>query len=215
MSTIILTILMILSVGLHLKAQYFGPEFQVYIFNPLTMIFIIGLAAMAPKGDAPKYKRTILAGLSFSLVGDILLMLPLDLFIPGLVSFLIAQMIYIYAFSLGRKLQLRILPLIPFAIYGLAVFFYLAPGLGALMIPVIAYIIVIMVMAWQAWEQWNQSRGHWALLAFTGAIFFVLSDTFLAINKFGQPFEAATALTLIPYALAQWLIALSIRREGI
>jgi len=214
-STIILTTLIILSAGLHLKAQYLGPEFQVYIFNPLTMILIIGLAASAPKDDISKFKPTILAGLVFSLGGDVLLMLPMDLFIPGLVSFLIAQVIYIFAFCQGRKLQFRILPLIPFVVYGLVVFFYLAPGLGAMMIPVIAYIIVIMVMAWQAWEQWDTYRERWALLAFIGAVFFVLSDTFLAINKFGQSFEAATALTLSTYTVAQWLIALSIRRRAV
>ena len=212
--SIIITILIVLSAGLHLRAQYIGPDTQVYIFNPLTMVLIIGLAVLAPKvEETSKYKRAIIIGLIFSIGGDILLMLPNDLFVPGLASFLIAQIIYTYAFLLGRKLKVNSLSILPFAVFGVVVFVYLAPGLGALTIPVIVYISIILMMGWQAWEQWDSHRERWALLAFLGALFFVLSDTILAINKFRAPFEASTALVLITYTTAQWLITMSIRRE--
>ena len=74
-------------------------------------------------------------------------------------------------------------------------------------IPVAAYIVVIMVMAWQAWDQWDDVRARWALLAFIGALLFVISDTILAFNKFGESFVAARALTLSTYFSAQWLIS--------
>jgi uncharacterized membrane protein YhhN len=209
-----LTILIVLSAGLHLKAQYLGPQYQVYIFNPLTMIFIIALAVLSPGVEKnPPYKRAIIAGLVFSLVGDILLMLPQDLFIPGLVSFLIAQIIYTYAFLRGRKVVINSLSILPFGIVGLLIFIFLAPGLGEMTVPVIVYMVVILVMGWQAWEQWNARRERWARMAFIGAVFFILSDTFLAIDKFRTPFDAAAALTLTTYTTAQYLIAISTRRE--
>jgi len=212
--SIILTVLIVISAGLHLKAQYLGPQVQVYIFNPLTMIFMIALVVLAPGNEKTRqYTRAIIAGFVFSLVGDILLMLPQDLFIFGLVSFLIAQIIYTYAFLMGRKVKLNSLSILPFGIYGLLIFIYLAPGLGELTIPVIVYIVVILMMGWQAWEQWDTYRERWARMAFIGAVFFILSDTFLAIDKFRTPFEAATALTLTTYTLAQYLIAMSTRRE--
>ncbi|MCP4370587.1 MAG: lysoplasmalogenase, partial [Deltaproteobacteria bacterium] len=61
--------------------------------------------------------------------------------------------------------------------------------------------------------QWAQNRARWALLAFAGAALFVLSDSALALNKFGEPFAAARALTLTTYFSAQWLIGLSIRKQ--
>jgi uncharacterized membrane protein YhhN len=191
---------------------YLGLENQVYIFNPLTMLFIILLAALAARPPLPRYKKAIIGGLVFSLGGDILLMVPKDLFILGLVSFLIAHLIYIYAFTLERKIRFNLLTLAPFIIYGIVIFLYLAPGLETMTIPVMAYIAVILTMVWQAWEQWNHNRQRWALLAFIGAIFFVLSDTSLAINKFKAPFEAEPFITIVTYVAAQWLIAFSIRR---
>jgi uncharacterized membrane protein YhhN len=211
---IILTVLIVLSAGLHLKAEYLGPQIQVYIFNPLTMIFMIALAALVPGSEKTrKYTRAIIAGFIFSLFGDILLMLPQDLFSFGLVSFLIAQIIYTYAFLMGRKVKFNSLSILPFGIFGLLIFIYLAPGLGEMTIPVIVYMVVILMMGWQAWEQWDTYRERWARMAFIGAVFFILSDTFLAIDKFKTPFDAATALTLTTYTLAQYLIAMSTRRE--
>ena len=74
-------------------------------------------------------------------------------------------------------------------------------------VPVAAYVLVIMMMAWQAWDQWDDKRARWALLAFIGAVLFVVSDSILALNRFGEPFLAARALTLITYYSAQWLIS--------
>lgn len=207
MTTIILTILAIISASIHIWAEYQGPVILIYIFKPLTMVFIILIALLAKKPPSRKYKYAIIAGLLFSMVGDFFLMLPMDLFIAGLISFLIAQLIYTYAFRSGRTLRFNFVAMLLFAIYGVLVFVILLPGLNGMAVPVAAYIVVILVMAWQAWDQWDQVRSRWALLAMIGAILFVISDSILAFNKFGEPFAAARALTLTTYFSAQWLIA--------
>ena len=207
MTRLILTILAIVSASIHIWGEYKGPDSLVYIFKPLTMVFIITIALLAKDPPGKKYKFAIIAGLLFSMAGDIFLMLPVDLFIAGLVSFLVAQLIYTYAFRSGRSFRLKFIAILPFAIYGMIIFVILLPGLNGMMVPVAAYILVILVMAWQAWDQWDDVRGRWALLAFIGAVLFVLSDTFLALNKFGEPFMAARGLTLITYFSAQWLIS--------
>jgi len=207
MTRLILTILAIISASIHIWGEYQGPDYLIYIFKPLTMVFIIAIALLAKDPPSKKYKFVIIAGLLFSMTGDIFLMLPVDLFIAGLVSFLIAQLIYTYAFRSGRPFRFKLLAIVPFAIYGVIIFVILFPGLNGMAIPVAAYIIVIMTMAWQAWDQWDDVRKRWALLAFIGAVLFVISDTFLALNKFGEPFLAARALTLTIYFSAQWLIS--------
>jgi uncharacterized membrane protein YhhN len=97
--------------------------------------------------------------------------------------------------------------MLPLAIYGVLIYVLLLPGLNGMAVPVAAYIVVILVMAWQAWNQWDQVRERWALLAFIGAVLFVISDSILALNRFGEPFVAARALTLSTYYSAQWLIS--------
>jgi uncharacterized membrane protein YhhN len=171
------------------------------------MVFIILIALLAKTPPSSRYKVVIIAGLLFSLIGDILLMLPVDLFIAGLISFLIAHLIYTYAFRSGRPLRFKYLAMLLFAIYGVLIYAILLPGLDGMAIPVAAYIVVILTMAWQAWDQWDQLRARWTLLAFIGAVLFVISDSVLALNKFGEPFYAARALTLSTYYAAQWLIA--------
>ena len=207
MTRLILTILAIISASIHIWGEYQGPDYLIYIFKPLTMVFIIAIALLAKDPPSKKYKFVIIAGLLFSMTGDIFLMLPVDLFIAGLVSFLIAQLIYTYAFRSGRPFRFKLLAILPFAIYGVSIFLILFPGLNGMAVPVTVYIIVIMTMAWQAWDQWDDVRKRWALLAFIGAVLFVISDTFLALNKFGEPFLAARALTLTTYFSAQWLIS--------
>ncbi len=76
--------------------------------------------------------------------------------------------------------------------------------------PVVVYMVVILVMAWQAWERWHQTGQSAALLAFLGAVLFLISDSALAVNRFRGGYKSAQALTLSTYFAAQWLIARSV-----
>jgi uncharacterized membrane protein YhhN len=66
-------------------------------------------------------------------------------------------------------------------------------------------------MAWQAAERWYAARMTAA--AAVGAVFFVLSDSALAIDRFVTPFHAAPSVVMTTYILAQWLIAASIDND--
>jgi uncharacterized membrane protein YhhN len=208
MLTYILMLLIILSASIHIRAEYRGPRQQIYIFKPLTMVFIL-LIAILGQVASPFYKYIIIAGLVFSLAGDIFLMLPSDRFVAGLVAFLIAHLFYIAAFA-SEISALIWLPLIPFVIYGIAIYIILAPSLGKLRLPVLIYVAVILIMAWLAWERLIQTGQTGALLASIGAILFIISDTILAIDRFRGTFKLARASNLITYFAAQLFIAGSI-----
>jgi uncharacterized membrane protein YhhN len=206
----ILTLLAIFSASLHIRAEYYGPRYHVYLFKPLTMIFILLIAVQARRPDPSLYKVAIIAGLVCSLAGDVFLMLPSDRFVAGLVSFLIAHLCYIAAFTAGTGFGFSWRSLVPCVIYGVIIFTILSPHLGEMKLPVVVYIIAILVMAWQSWERWSQTGQSGALLAFLGAVLFVISDSALAINRFGEGYKGARALTLSTYFAAQWLIARSV-----
>jgi uncharacterized membrane protein YhhN len=196
---------------LTIRAEYRGPRWLVYICKPLATTLILVLA-LATGGEDHAYTALIAVGLTCSLAGDIFLMLPQDRFIPGLVSFLLAQLAYIAAFIRAADRPLSgtsVLPLIPLLGYGFVVFAILRPHLGPLMVPVLAYMVVILVMGWRAIEYARQYPTPGPLAAALGALLFIVSDSVLALNRFARPFRAAQALVLGTYFIAQWLIALS------
>ena len=208
MLTFSLMLLVILSASIHIRAEYRGPRQHVYVFKPLTMVFIC-LIAILGQATFPFYKYMIIIGLLFSLAGDVFLMLPSDRFLAGLVAFLIAHLFYIAAF-LPEISALTWWPLVPLVIYGIVIYIIVASSLGKLKLPVLIYVVVILIMAWLAWERWSQTGQSGALLAFVGAVLFVISDTILAINRFRGAFKPSRALNLTTYFAAQWLIASSV-----
>ncbi|MCK5331203.1 MAG: lysoplasmalogenase [Candidatus Marinimicrobia bacterium] len=211
-SLLVLTISALLSAFLVIWGEYFGPQFQVYIFKPLTMVFIIAIALLIREPKTYFYKYAIIGGLIFSLCGDIFLMLPSDQFIAGLISFMIAHIMYIIAFMQDRPRQYKLVLLIPFVICGLIIFSLLSAHLENLKIPVLIYIVVILIMVWQATDRWRFYRDQATLIAFVGAMLFMLSDTIYALNRFREAFELGRLLTLSTYFTAQWFIACSIHR---
>ena len=210
MLTITLTLLTVVSAFIHFRASSRGPRKQVYIFKPLTTLFILLNAVQLGWENPSLYKYAILAGLIFSLSGDVFLMLPSDRFLAGLFSFLIGHIGYIVAFTFETGFSFSLLPLLPFALSGTVMFAILAPHTGKMKFPVSAYIMVILVMVWQACARWSQTGETGALLAFLGAVLFVISDSVLALDRFRGKFKAARLLTLVTYFSAQWLIALSL-----
>jgi uncharacterized membrane protein YhhN len=204
----VLTLLAIVSASMHILAEYRGPRLRVYIFKPLTMVIIL-LIAFLGQGASPFYKYMIITGLVFSLAGDVFLMLPRDRFVAGLVAFLIAHLFYIAAFAPEIN-GLVWWPLVPLVIYAIVIYRILSPFLGRLQLPVLFYIVVILVMAWLAFERWSHVDQTGALMAFIGALLFVVSDTILAIDRFRGTFKSAPALKLATYFAAQWLLAGSV-----
>lgn len=193
-----------LSALLHITAAYRGPNWQFYLFKPFTMVLLLLLAWQA--GLDSFYHQAIFAGLLMSVAGDIFLMLPKDRFVPGLVSFLLAHIVYSLAFwSQLNGNMVWWLPAMLFA-GGIIVFLLLLPSLGKLIVPVALYIAVIVQMAWAAGEFWLTAGSTAGLLAFTGALVFMFSDTVLAVDRFRGPFKPSVTVIMTSYYLAQSLL---------
>ncbi len=197
---------------LTIRATYRGPRWLVYCCKPLATALILVLALAIDRGEDRSYTALLALGLACSLVGDICLMLPHDRFVAGLLSFLLAHLAYIAAFSRADLVAwggTALLSLMPLLAYGLAIFLPLRSRLGPLTVPVLGYMLIILLMAWRAIEYARQYPAPGSLATACGALLFLISDSALARNRFAQPFRAAQLLVLGTYFLAQWLIALS------
>lgn len=188
----------LLSLTLQLRAESRGPRWQVYLFKPLTTSVIVAAAVWQATQTPSRLAIAIVAGLLFSLAGDVFLMLPRDHFIAGLVSFLLAHVAYIIAFGLPHNG----LYIVPYALAALVVLRLLWPHLGRLRLPVLVYISVIVLMA-------GCGAATRSLLATIGVTLFVASDATLALNKFRAPFASAQSIVMITYVFAQLCIGMS------
>ena len=177
-----------------------------FAFKPLATLFIMAYAwQRGVPGSATR--RWVLIGLLCSLAGDIALLWPRQGFLPGLVSFLLAHLAYLVAFTRERRLAARLLPFVAYALIAALVLSQLWPGVpAALRLPVIAYVLCLAAMAAQAGvlAQSGDARGRVLAL---GGFLFMLSDALLASNKFGGPLPLAGLWILSSYWAAQWCIA--------
>ncbi|MGH8821782.1 MAG: lysoplasmalogenase family protein, partial [Rhodoferax sp.] len=199
-----------------------------HLFKPLAMLFAILFVASSvhPIRAGGRLNVLLMAALTASLAGDVLLMLP-GHFVPGLVAFLLAHLCYLVLFKLGTvhlqpvgagtgrevmglrsvwfpsRLALGLTLGVGAAMY--AVLWHGLPG--ALRLPVAAYVAIIALMAAQAIGRATVLRNHAAAMVAVGAGFLMLSDALLAVNRFVQPLPLAPLWVLGTYYAAQILIA--------
>lgn len=210
MSAIILSACVLLSAVLAIWSDAEGRRRLFRVSKPLAMVLVITVALIARTPVPAAYKTLILAGLLCSLAGDIALMFPEKWFTAGLVSFLAAHVFYILAFKPGPGHPISAGMFVPFLIFGLLMFRILAPSLGQMKFPVLVYIAAITAMAGLAAGRFVYSGGTRPLLAFAGAVLFLISDSVLAYDRFVKKLGPAQAVILGTYFPAQLLIALSI-----
>jgi uncharacterized membrane protein YhhN len=183
-----------------------------FVFKPLTTLLIIAYAW--PRGRTKALaRRWVLAGLGLSLCGDVALLWPQQGFLPGLLSFLLAHLCYLAAFTRGGvRLAARWLPFVGYALLAGALLWRLWPGVpSALRVPVLLYVVCLASMAAQAAVLGLLARGtaqqSGAARLALGGLLFVASDALLAVNRFAVPLPYAGVWILASYWLAQWCIA--------
>ena len=187
----VLEVLMIETAALATAAAALGLVDLHRVFKPLPLLMALFLVARsdAYKQAGNRFDLVFLLALAASLAGDCFLMFP-GYFIPGLVSFLTAHLLYIARFKQGVAWFPQRLVLVATLGYGAAMFAYLAPGLPAgLRLPVAAYVLVIALMAAQAVGRASVVRDAGGWMVAVGALLFMASDTLLAINRFVAPFQ--------------------------
>lgn len=184
------------------------PPSLAFVFKPLTTLLVIAWAFTRGAG-VPVQRRRILIGLWLSLAGDVFLLWPKEGFLPGLVSFLLAHLAFIAAFCVPVRFGAR--PAV-FAIYGVIAALILSQlwaGVPvALRAPVVGYVVCLACMAAQAAAWWRSTpTSTFARCAAIGGLFFMASDSLLAVNKFASPLPLSALWILSTYWLAQLFIA--------
>lgn len=183
------------------------------VFKPLPVLVMalwVHLQLRALPHTA-RYGTWLRAGLVLGLLGDILLEKPPDLFLFGLVSFLLGHVCYIVGMWREER-ALRLSRLAPILLFGAIMLMLLWPSLRALRLPVIVYTAVIVLMGWRAWARVSDGPSVrpdlWA--GALGATLFLFSDGMLAYNRFVEPLPMAGHMILVTYWAGQLGLARSV-----
>lgn len=192
------SLLFVMVLAANIISSEFGFKWGVYLSKPFLMP-LLGWKLLEVEWLRTRW---VWFALFFSWAGDMLLMLPYDLFIFGLASFLLAHIFYIRHFwgCWDRKsTPLRMTYLVALLFYLIGLFSLLLPVLGDLRAPVLVYGSVISIMLLFAMH--TRRPGYQI-----GAALFVLSDSILAINKFYMPLPLSSFWVMATYGGAQYFI---------
>ncbi|HOO72331.1 MAG TPA: lysoplasmalogenase [Spirochaetota bacterium] len=189
-----------------------GKHFLKYIFTPLVTASVI-LVAFHAYGNNPgnAYTVYIFWGLVLSLIADVLLMIvPMQFMLEGLIFFLVAHVLYIVGFSRDyvfheSSVLVAVLIIIPMG------FLYnvLRKKAGEMAVPVLIYMAVISTMVFFAITGFVPGNPLKKAFIVGGAIFFLISDIILALDAFVKEIPHATVFVWALYAPGQMMLAVS------
>lgn len=206
---IIFGCLVCLSAGLAILFRQKNNAWAYAIFKPLTTILIIFQAIILTPDNHSPFSNAIIVGLVFSLVGDVFLLKD-KLFTYGLFAFLVAHILFTYAFSSLYGFEMNFFLLAVLLMIGFTYFRFLQPHLKSFTIPVLVYFVAIIVMDWQAIGlSFSQDKGVFYFLGLS-SILFSFSDAVIAYKKFIKDFKFAEVFILSTYWMAIFIMSASI-----
>ena len=184
-----------------------GARVAEYVLKPLTMVVLI-LAALELDPSSDAARGALVVGLVLSLVGDVLLMVPADLFVPGLAAFLAAHVAYVVALWMlgvgaGGLLVGAVVVVVGALLVGRRILAGAAAADSGLVAPVTAYLAVISAMVVSA-------LGVGAFFAVAGALLFYASDAVLGWTRFVSDFPRSRVVVMITYHLGQLGLVLAL-----
>jgi len=182
-----------------------------YLLTPSIPAMLAGMVIMALWYTGfDRYSVLIITALMLSMIADVMLMIvEIDLLKYGIVYFLLAHVVYIFAFSGGYQFQAwhALIGTVLFA--GVILFYYrIGRHGGKLKIPVFVYSVVLALMIYFALSHPGNGNPAGIFVAIGGALF-AISDICLACNAFKKKIPHSSVITWATYGPAQFLFALS------
>ena len=177
-----------------------GSKRLEYLCKPAAAMAFLAAAVLLEPADSEARVWLVIA-LVFCVAGDVFLMLPKDAFIPGLASFAVAQILFVVSFAVREPTALRFG--IGLVVVGVGAAFLARRFIGALrragqssMIPpIILYVAVISAMVVSA----ISGGSAWSV---AGAVLFLVSDSFIAEQRFVAPRRWQPMTVIVTYHAA-------------
>jgi uncharacterized membrane protein YhhN len=193
---------------LYIDAAYRGPQWQCWLFRPVTLLLLVFWAWSADITDTSGY--LIIAGLFVMLMADGWQMLSSERLLPAIFLLSLSFLLYTISFTLQMSFSFYLPLLAILLILSVIVLFIIWRPAGSLRAPVIFLLTMSFIMAWIAGEQYFGLAREHNFSIMIGAFLLFIANSIWLIANFRYPFKASKATITACYFIGQFLIVRSL-----
>lgn len=193
---------------LYIDAAYRGPQWQCWLFRPVTLLLLVFWAWSADITDASGY--LIMAGLFVMLMADGWQMLSSERLLPAIFLLSLSFLLYTISFALQMNFSFYLPLLAILLILCVLVLIIIWTPAGSLRVPVIFLLSMSFIMTWIAGEQYFGLAREHNFSIMTGAFLLFIANSIWLIANFRYPFKASKATITACYFIGQFLIVRSL-----
>jgi uncharacterized membrane protein YhhN len=220
--TFFYTVVAIIAIG----ADSLDLKWTYYLSKPVLLISLLILFRIMTKKSGYNIFRALITGaILLSIIGDILMMFSPEsdnYFLAGLGTFLVVHFFYTAAFTYDifqKRVkeqhwgQLAISTLM--VVYSAEFYILNRYSFGSMWLPVMIYCIAISLMGISAIMRgrYHNPAAYYRIV--TGALLFIVADSFIALDKFVIQFDFSGVIILGTYFAAQYLICIGCIRVAL
>ncbi|WP_368913022.1 lysoplasmalogenase [Providencia stuartii] len=189
---------------LYVDAAYRGPEWQRWLFRPVTLILLLLWGWNADFLTTQGY--LILAALAASLLADMMRMFSSERLLASVTLLFVSYLLYTISFGMQLDFSLY-LPWLPIPLIIAAITLSVIwTKLKELQAMIFALLIMSMIMAWVAGDQFFGLGRDYNFSIMVGAFLLFISNCIWLIARFRFPFKASKAIVAALYFLGQFFI---------
>lgn len=189
---------------LYVDATYRGPQWQRWVFKPVTLLLLLAWAWQAPVLNATDY--LILFGLLATLVGDALMLLPERRMLYAIGAFFLSHLLYTICFASHMTLTFFWPIPLTVLIIGALLIATIWTKLAELRWPVCTFIGMTLLMVWLTTEQYFFRPTDYAFSLMVGSSLLLLANIVWLISHYRRRFSADSAITAACYFAGHFMI---------
>jgi len=193
---------------LYVDASYRGPQWQRWVFKPVTMLLLLAGAWQAPVLTPTHYLN--LLGVLATLVGDALTLLPSKRMLYAIGAFFLSHLLYTLYFA--SQMTLSFFWPIPLAllIIGGLVAATVWNRLEELRWPICTFFGVTLLMVWLGMEQYFMLPTDDTFTLMAGAVLLLLGNIVWLVSHYRRRFSADRAVIAACYFAGHFMIVRSL-----
>ena len=185
---------------LYIDAAYRGPNWQRWLFRPITLLLLLLWAWQVPEHNINSY--LIVGALLATLLSDLLRIFDGKYLLPSIALVFLSYILYMVSFLLPLQLSFY-LPLLGFVILA---FIIIWTKLDKLAIPASLTLLAAFAMFWIAGEKFFYLSNDYNLSIMIGSLLLVIAYSIWLINRFRFSFTASKGLVSACYFIGHFFI---------